>query len=203
MHMKKTPGKEWPPSSHEYYEYGMALLLVFEYAASSSHKESSWHKLQVPKQIRGYDQPVTTISTYANTEKRADGPEVSLSIIPANHVTLKTHNLEAEASGLLDRMLAVFHENSRYVCFSTSVYYATNPCSDAVSIDATLNSLSILIRTRPQTSNKILNAILNFNPLKQANSPMTPKSRVVIKSMEKTTRMLLIHLIKRYAIPSS
>lgn len=43
-----------------------------------------------------------------------------------------------------------------------------------------------------------MNAILNFNPLKLANSPMTPKTRVLVKSMEKTTRMLLIHLSKRY-----
>ena len=39
---------------------------------------------------------------------------------------------------------------------------------------------------------------MNFNPLKLANSPMTPKAKVLIKSMEKTVRMLLIHLCKRY-----
>ena len=65
-------------------------------------------------------------------------------------------------------------------------------------IDATLNSLSILIRSRPSISNKILNAILSFNPLKLANSPMTPKLRVMVKSMEKTVRQLLIHVNKRY-----
>lgn len=61
-----------------------------------------------------------------------------------------------------------------------------------------MNCLSILIRTRPSTSNRILNAVMSFNPLKLANSPMTSKTRVLVKSMEKTTRMLLIHLIKRY-----
>lgn len=65
-------------------------------------------------------------------------------------------------------------------------------------VDATLNSLSILIRARPHIANKILNVILNFNPLKQANSPMTPKLRVVVKSMEKTTRALLVHILKRF-----
>lgn len=69
--------------------------------------------------------------------------------------------------------------------------------SDALLVDATLNTLSILVRTRPTTSNRILNAVLNFNPLKLANSPMTPKIKVLVKSMEKTTRMLLIHLAKR------
>lgn len=53
------------------------------------------------------------------------------------------------------------------------------------------------MRTRPGTSNRILNALLNFNPLKLANSPMTPKAKVMVKSMEKTTRLLLIHLSRR------
>ncbi|RAL61668.1 hypothetical protein DID88_002736 [Monilinia fructigena] len=78
---------------------------------------------------------------------------------------LPPRNLEAEASGLLDRLLGVFQENS----------------SDAVLVDATLNSLSILIRARPHIANKILNVLLNFNPLKLANSPMTPKLRVMVK----------------------
>lgn len=73
-------------------------------------------------------------------------------------------------------------------------------CSDAVLVDATLNCLSLLIRARPTIAPKIINAILNFNPLKLANSPMTPKNRVMIKSMEKTTRMLLIHINKRYEL---
>ncbi|CZR54124.1 related to pre-tRNA processing protein / PF I subunit [Phialocephala subalpina] len=113
--------------------------------------------------------------------RRGDPLEVSLSMVPPNHPLIPPNNLQAEASGLLDRMLAVFQEN----------------ISDAILVDATLNSLSILIRARPHIANRILNVILNFNPLKQANSPMTPKSRVMIKSMEKTTRSLLVHILKR------
>ncbi|KAF7959891.1 hypothetical protein EAE96_001494 [Botrytis aclada] len=113
--------------------------------------------------------------------RRGDPLQVSLSMVPPNHTILPPRNLEAEASGLLDRLLSVFQENS----------------SDAVLVDATLNSLSILIRARPHVANKILNVLLNFNPLKLANSPMTPKLRVMVKSMEKTTRSLLIHISKR------
>lgn len=69
--------------------------------------------------------------------------------------------------------------------------------SDALLVDATLNTLSVLVRTRPTTANRILNAVLNFNPLRLATVPMTPKTRVLVKSMEKTTRILLIHLMKR------
>lgn len=68
---------------------------------------------------------------------------------------------------------------------------------DALVVDATLNCLSILVRTRPGTSTRILNALLNFDPLKLAGSPMTPKAKVMVRSMEKTTRILLIHLSKR------
>ncbi|KAL8295454.1 hypothetical protein RB597_008709 [Gaeumannomyces tritici] len=113
--------------------------------------------------------------------KQRDGLEISLAMVPPSHPVLDARNLEAEATGLLDRMLGVLQDNS----------------SDALVVDATLNCLSILIRTRPSTSNRILSTVLSFNPLKLANSPMTPKSRVLVKSMEKTTRMLLVHLVKR------
>ncbi|OJD24700.1 hypothetical protein ACJ73_03930 [Blastomyces percursus] len=113
--------------------------------------------------------------------RRPERNETSLSIVPRNHPLIPLPNLEAEASGLLDRLLNVFYENS----------------SDPILVNATLNCLPILIRTRQSISSKIVNAILNFNPLKQANAPMTPTIRVNIKSMERTTRALLINLMKR------
>ncbi|KAG5982589.1 hypothetical protein E4U55_001695 [Claviceps digitariae] len=112
--------------------------------------------------------------------RQAGTLDISLDKVPPNHQSLDPRNLEAEASGLLDRMLSVLQEST-----------------DALLVDATLNCLSILVRTRPATSNRILNALLNFNPLQLANSPLTPRSRVMIKSMEKTARLLLIHLAKR------
>jgi symplekin len=59
-----------------------------------------------------------------------------------------------------------------------------------------MNCMAVLIRTRPAVANKIISAILNFNPLKQANSPMTPRLRVIVKSMERTTRALLKNINK-------
>lgn len=127
-------------------------------------------------------------------------------MIPPNHSFLDPRQLEAEGMGLLDRMLGVLQDNSRYVhnqgfaCPETDCLALR---SDALLVDATLNSLSILVRTRPSTSARIINAVLNFNPLKLANSPMTPKSKVLMKSMEKTTRMLLLHLVRRCFPPLS
>ncbi|KAK4129237.1 hypothetical protein N657DRAFT_562576 [Parathielavia appendiculata] len=129
-----------------------------------------------------FAQRVVLAQTASNgMEQKTNGLDISLNMIPANHPLLDPRKLEAEATGLLDRMLGVLQDNS----------------SDALLVDATLNCLSILIRTRPNTSNRILNAVLNFNPLKLANSPMTPKTRVLVKSLEKTTRMLLTHLLRR------
>ena len=68
--------------------------------------------------------------------------------------------------------------------------------SDPILIDATMNCMASLIRSRPAVANKIISAILNFNPLKQANSPMTPRLRVIVKSMERTTRALLKNINK-------
>ncbi|KAK1830337.1 mRNA cleavage and polyadenylation specificity factor complex subunit pta1 [Podospora conica] len=129
-----------------------------------------------------FAQRVVLAQTASNgMEYKMNGLDVSLAMVPPNHPLLDHRLLEAEAAGLLDRMLAVLQDNS----------------SDALLVDATLNCLSILIRSRPSTSNRIMNTVLGFNPLKLANSPMTPKTKVLIKSMEKTTRMLLIHLVKR------
>ena len=69
--------------------------------------------------------------------------------------------------------------------------------SDAVLINATLNCLGALIRTRQSISNKILSAILGFNPLKQAIAAMSPKVKIQIKSMERTTRALLMNIYRR------
>lgn len=51
--------------------------------------------------------------------------------------------------------------------------------------------MAILIRTRPAIANKIVSAILNFNPLRLANSPMNLRSKIIAKSLERTTRALL------------
>ncbi|OCK80984.1 hypothetical protein K432DRAFT_381741 [Lepidopterella palustris CBS 459.81] len=113
--------------------------------------------------------------------RRPEQNEISLALVPRDHPLIPPPNLEAEASGLLDRLLSILHEDT----------------SDALLITATLNSLGTLIRARPAIANKILSAIFNFNPLKLANSPMTSRSKVMMKSIERTTRALLMNILKR------
>lgn len=70
--------------------------------------------------------------------------------------------------------------------------------SDAILINSTLNCVAVLIRTRPAVANKIISVILNYNPLKLANSPMNPTLKVSLKSMERTTRAVLKNVNKTY-----
>lgn len=64
------------------------------------------------------DPRVCSINLYprivANLFQRPEQNETSLAIVPRNHSILAIPNLEAEASGLLDRLLGVFQEEVRY-----------------------------------------------------------------------------------------
>ncbi|KIW07750.1 uncharacterized protein PV09_01679 [Verruconis gallopava] len=113
--------------------------------------------------------------------RRPETNETSLALVPPDHPVLKTQSLEAEAHGLLDRALGILQENH----------------SDALLVTATLNGLGGLIRTRATIANRILNAVINFNPFRLANSPMTPANKLMIKSMEKTVVIFLQHIMKR------
>ncbi|KAK4136682.1 hypothetical protein BT67DRAFT_187943 [Trichocladium antarcticum] len=175
-----------------------AYPIALRWIIHNSYHSESWEQMSAIKSkiLRIWDgapapvrlscikfaQRVVLAQTASNgMEQKYGALDISLNMIPPNHPLLDPRQLEAEATGLLDRMLGALQDNS----------------SDALVVDATLNCLSILIRTRPNTSSRIINTVLNFNPLKLANSPMTPKNKVLMRSMEKTTRMFLTHLLKR------
>ncbi|GAB7357064.1 hypothetical protein MBLNU459_g7881t1 [Dothideomycetes sp. NU459] len=133
--------------------------------------------------------------------RRPDQNETSLALVPRDHPIIPPANLEAEASGLLDRLLGVLQDNSRSEPYDenaiapplTSLMY-----SDALLVTATLNSLGSLIKTRATIANKIIATTLNFNPLRLASSPpVSAKTRVLVKSMARTTMALLINIIKK------
>ncbi|TID17127.1 hypothetical protein E2P81_ATG09683 [Venturia nashicola] len=113
--------------------------------------------------------------------RRPDQNEISLALVPADHPIIPYKNLEAEAHGLLDRALSILEDNQ----------------SDALLVTATLNGLGGLVRLRPTIASRIVNAIMNFNPFKLANSPMTSANKVMIKSMEKTVVVFLTNILKR------
>ncbi|GAB7342517.1 hypothetical protein MBLNU457_g0705t2 [Dothideomycetes sp. NU457] len=115
--------------------------------------------------------------------RRPEQNEISLALVPRNHPVIPPSNLEAEASGLLDRLLFVIQDNS----------------SEALIVTATLNSLGSLVKSRASVANKIVSTILSFNPftLAQAHSPITAKDKVLIRSLTRTTMSFLANILKR------
>ncbi|KAL2814799.1 hypothetical protein BJX63DRAFT_420665 [Aspergillus granulosus] len=173
--------------------------LVFRHIINQPEDKQSWEHIEAIKQdiLRRWDsfsypvklccikfaQRVVLVQTHGliADPRRPEHNETSLAIVPRNHSILSLPSLEAEASGLLDRILSVFQEDT----------------SDPILVNATLNCLATLIRSRQSISNKIIGALLNFIPARHARSPVTPTVRVGVKSMERTTRALLINIMKR------
>lgn len=113
--------------------------------------------------------------------RRPDQNELSLALVPRDHAVMPPTNLEAEASGLLDRLLGVLQDNQ----------------SDALIVTATLNALSTLVQRRATISAKILTTVLSFNPFLLASPKMDGKAKVTVKSMTRTTMSFLLNVLKR------
>jgi symplekin len=134
---------------------------------------------------------------FLNFSQRPEQNDISLALVPRDHPLMPYANLEAEAHGLLDRLLDIIHGDHRSDRSLERFEFYLTRNSDALLVTATLNALGVLIQRRPAVANKILSSVLNFNPLKLANSPMTPKNKVIMKSIERTTRALLVNVMKR------
>ncbi|KAI0869341.1 mRNA cleavage and polyadenylation specificity factor complex subunit [Hypoxylon argillaceum] len=174
--------------------------LAMRWTINNSYDTATWEKMTAIKTrirdiwdtapltvriccIKFIQRVVLAHTSSVNPEPRRGDPlDISRNMVPPSHPALDGDQLEAEASGLLDRMLSILE----------------NENSDPLLVDATLNTLSILVRQRPKTSNRIISTLFNFNPLAlAANVPLSPKIKVRVRSMEKTTRMLLTHLYRR------
>jgi symplekin len=134
----------------------------------------------------------------SHASQRPDHSDISLTLVPRDHPLIPYASLEAEGHGLLDRLLDIIHGDHRLDRQQHNAGISLTGTSDGLLVTATLNSLGMLMHRRPNAANKILNSVFNFNPLKLANSPMTPKNKVIMKSIERTTRALLVNIMKRY-----
>ncbi|MCJ1474275.1 hypothetical protein MMC13_002933 [Lambiella insularis] len=173
--------------------------LIFRYIINNPHDSQTWNCMSSIKSniLKRWDSAATGVRVCCikfvqrvvqvqtpgviTDPRRPEQNEISMALVPRDHPLIPHPNLEAEATGLLDRLLNVFYEAN----------------SDAVLVNATLNCLSILVRTRQTIANKIVSAVLNFNPLRLANVPMSSKSKVHVKSMERTTRAFLMNIYRR------
>lgn len=150
--------------------------------------------------VRENPMPLTTLVSWLTLPQRPDQNEISLALVPRDHPLIPYANLEAEASGLLDRLLDVIQENSRFAGpFPRSNAAANFASSDALIVTATLNSLASLVRTRASISNKIISTVIAFNPfaLAQAQSPISIKSKLLVRSMTRTIMSFLANILKK------
>lgn len=113
--------------------------------------------------------------------RKPDQNEISLALVPREHPVLVPGTLEAEASGLLDRLLSVFQDTA----------------SDAIIVTSTLNALSTLVQRRATIATRILTTILAFNPLQNRTTKTTPVEKIAAKSMTRTTITFLNNILKR------
>lgn len=113
--------------------------------------------------------------------RRPEQNEISLALVPRDHTVIPPANLEAEASGLLDRLLGVLQDNT----------------GDPLTTTATLNALATLAHRRASVSSRILTTVLSFNPLKLTSRPMSGKDKIAVRSMTRTTMSFLLNYLKR------
>ncbi|KAK6540997.1 hypothetical protein TWF694_008378 [Orbilia ellipsospora] len=171
--------------------------LIFRYICNNKTEAAAWQKMvSIKSKILSmldsaaegvrlacikFVQRIILVQTPGASDPRlVDKSEVSLTIVPLNHPILNIHALEAEAHGLLDRLLNVFQDGTL----------------DAPIITAILNSLPALVKGRAAISNKILNVLMAYNPLVVAAKSMVFKERFIARSLEKTLRTILTHLAR-------
>lgn len=131
-------------------------------------------------------QQVIILQLYANKDPRLTGnSDFSLSSVPSNHALIHA-SLEAEAQGLLDRLLGVF--------IDTTI--------SAKSITATTYAISTLMKLRPATIPKCLKAVLSFNISQRSiNSTSEKEIEMEFKVIEKALRIFLQHVLKSSMAP--
>lgn len=118
-----------------------------------------------------YIERVAQLTSFRQLQRTA---EPNISLCRANHPFLKLGALEEEANQLLEDCI-------------TSLFTSDSP--DHVS--AIANSLTSLLKSRPSFGKLIVTALSNWSPAALAGSTPTQ-----IKSVEKTFRISLAHLLK-------
>lgn len=126
-------------------------------------------------------QQVIILQLFGNRDPRLSAnSDFSLSSVPSNHALIHS-SLEAEAQGLLDRLLGVF----------------VDAVISAKSITATTYAISALMKLRPATISKCLRAVLSFNISQKTINPAFEKeTEMEFKVVEKALKIFLQHVLK-------
>lgn len=129
-----------------------------------------------------FAQQLISCQSYGGSRSGTSASSVmSLSDVPDGHPLIDS-TLEAQALGLLDRLLYTFQESRIF----------------APRIIATINALSPLIRSRPSTVNKILRSILAFDSSTKNVMPRASNSRAELeyKFIDRSLHLFLDSVIE-------
>ncbi|KAI9694538.1 MAG: hypothetical protein M1822_000154 [Bathelium mastoideum] len=166
--------------------------LIFRHTISNPNDATTWQKMAAIKTniLRRMDNAspgvriccIKFVQRVVQTQtpgliadpRRPEQNDISIALVPRDHPLIPPKNLEPEASGLLDRLLGILQDN---------------------------DSLGVLVRARPSISPKIVSAVLNFNPFRQADLPMTLRLKLEIRSMERTAKCFSTSILKMPKIP--
>jgi symplekin len=114
-----------------------------------------------------------------------DHSDVSLASVPPGHPLIEP-TLEAEALGLLDRLLNVFHE----------------PVLSVQRLTSTIAVLNPLLRTREGTVQKVLRTLLSFDSTtKSTKSSNSMRAELDYKMVDKALKLLLDDLLNQHIVP--
>ncbi|KAG4306212.1 hypothetical protein PORY_000200 [Pneumocystis oryctolagi] len=107
--------------------------------------------------------------------------DISLNLIIPTHPFLNSLDLEAEAKGILDRLIDNIYEKPL----------------DPLIITATLNCLTVLAKHRTDINTKIINGILSFNPIDDVSKEQDDvKLQIQTRSLIKNITIVLTNLLR-------
>lgn len=139
----------------------------------SSHFGVEAESIKFAQQVIIYQSPL-----HRDPRLASSNDAFSLSSVPSNHRLIQS-SLEAEAQGLLDRLLGVFLEST----------------VSAKSITATIYALISLMKLRPATISKCMNAVFAFDPSQKAiNGKTGAEIDIEYKVIQKALVVFMKHI---------
>lgn len=75
--------------------------------------------------------------------------------------------------------------------------------SEPTLITATINNLAHLVKTRPPLAQKVINAVIAYNPFSGISSrPITVHDHLMLRSIEKTIRVMMMNIMRYQFFPA-
>lgn len=123
-----------------------------------------------------------------------DKNDVALAIVPLNHPLMLHNDLDAEARGLLDRLLGYLHDNHGH---SVNEIDGSPTTTRSSLLMAVISALSVLAKARASLALKIVGALIIVLPSDTiALSDTGTKEHLEVRFVAKSVKIVLAHFLK-------